>query len=101
VQTASEYFARALGKTAGAIVGQHLSALEGAWSFTELQERIRGSAATSSPFERVPIVVEGEDSSRRTVWVTGRWLPWHESPDTQVLVLAISAQEATPPGTEV
>ena len=72
VQTASEYFARALGKTAGAIVGQHLSELEGAWSFTELQERIRGSAATSSPFERVPIVGEGEDSSRRTVWVTGR-----------------------------
>jgi two-component system, chemotaxis family, CheB/CheR fusion protein len=101
VQTASEYFARALGKTAGAIVGQHLSELEGAWSFTELQERIRGSAATSSPFERVPIVVDGEDSSRRTVWVTGRWLPWHESPDTQVLVLAISAQEATPPGSEV
>ena len=101
VQTASEYFARALGKTAGAIVGQHLSELEGAWSFTELQERIRGSAATSSPFERVPIVGEGEDSSRRTVWVTGRWLPWHESPDTQVLVLAISAQAATPPGNEV
>ena len=40
VQTASEYFARALGKTAGAIVGQHLSELDGAWSFTELQERI-------------------------------------------------------------
>jgi len=34
------------------------------------------------------------------VWVTGRWLPWHESPDTQVLVLGISAQEATPPMSE-
>jgi two-component system CheB/CheR fusion protein len=95
VQTASEYFARALGKTAGAIVGQHLSELDGAWRFAELQERIRSSALTSSPFERVPIAVTGEDSSRRTVWVTGRWLPWHESPDSQVLVLAISAQEPT------
>jgi two-component system, chemotaxis family, CheB/CheR fusion protein len=95
VQTASEYFVRALGKTAGAIVGQHLSELDGAWSFTELQDRIRSSAPTSSPFERLPITVTGEDSSRRTVWVTGRWLPWHESPDSQVLVLAISAQEPT------
>jgi hypothetical protein len=31
--------------------------------------------------------------SRRTAWLTGRWLASHEAPDTQVLLLVISASD--------
>ena len=49
---------------------------------------------TSASFERVPITVDGGHSSHHTFWATGRWLPRHESPDTKVLLLAISGPEA-------
>ena len=94
VQIASDRFARSLGKTSAALVGQHLSNLDGGWNLTDLQERIRASATTSASFERVPIEMDGGDSSHHTVWVTGHWLPWHESPETQVLLLTISGPEA-------
>ena len=29
-----------------------------------------------------------------TIWLTGRWVPWPEAPDTQVLLLAFSAHDA-------
>jgi two-component system CheB/CheR fusion protein len=92
VQMASERFARSLGKTPTAIVGQHLSELDGTWNLISLHERILSSAASSAPFERVPVDVNGAGSTGRTVWVTGRWLAWHESPDTQILLLAMSSE---------
>jgi two-component system, chemotaxis family, CheB/CheR fusion protein len=95
VQMASERFARSLGKTPAAIVGQRLFELDGVWNLTNLQERIQASAASSASFERVPIELDGRDSSGQIIWITGRWLPWHESPDTQILLLAISSEAMT------
>jgi len=96
VQMASERFARSLGKAPTAIVGQHLDELDGTWNLTSLHERIHSSAVSSKSFERVPVEVTSAGSARRTVWVTGRWLPWHESPDTQILLLAMSSEAMTP-----
>jgi two-component system CheB/CheR fusion protein len=91
VVAASERFARAVGKTPAALLGEHLSEIDGAWDLAWLQERMDSSSPSSS-FERVPIETRDDGVSSRTVWVTGRWLPWHESPDTQVLLLAISTE---------
>ena len=92
VQVVSERFASELGTTPEALVGKHLSELDGAWNLAGLHDRLRAWANVEGGFDRVPIeqIAEG---GPRTVWLTGRWLPWHESPDSQVLLLAISAHE--------
>jgi two-component system CheB/CheR fusion protein len=94
VQAASDRFVRALGKTPGAIVGQHLSELDGAWNLAALEDRIRSWSNTATGFERIAMGVGGDGGSNQTLWLTGRWLPWHESPGTQVLLLAISGEDA-------
>ena len=89
----SDRFARALGKTPDAIVGMHVSELDGAWKLAALHDRMHASSGTRSGFERTPIEVTVDGGPRRSMWLSGRWLPWHESPDTQVLLLSISPSD--------
>ena len=93
VLVTSDRFARALGKTPDAIVGMHVSELDGAWKLSALHDRIHASSGTRSGFERTPIEVTVDGGPRRIMWLSGRWLPWHESPDTQVLLLSISPSD--------
>jgi two-component system CheB/CheR fusion protein len=81
-----------LGVTPSALVGKHLSELHGAWNLAAVHERLRGWANVEGGFERVPIE-QNRECGPPKFWLTGRWLPWHESPDSQVLLLAISAYE--------
>jgi two-component system CheB/CheR fusion protein len=99
VQVASDRFARVVGMTPAAIVGQHLFELNGAWNFGSLQERIRTWSPNGAGFERLAIEADGDGGTRRSAWVTGRWIPWPESPDSSVLLLAIS-QDAAAQGSE-
>jgi PAS domain S-box-containing protein len=92
VLVASDRFARVLGKTTDAIVGRHVSDLSGAWKLAALHERIHAASGSRSGFERIPIEINTDDGPR--VWLSGRWLPWHESPETQVLLLSISPSDA-------
>jgi two-component system, chemotaxis family, CheB/CheR fusion protein len=101
VQAANAQFVRILGKPVNAVVGQHLFELDGSWKLDILEDRIRASFGAMSGFERTPVEVDGDGASRRTMWLTGRWLPWHESPDTQVLLLALSTQETSDVRSEV
>ena len=50
--------------TPGAIVGRHLSELDGAWNLAALQDRIRPRRARESGFERVPIELDGDGRTR-------------------------------------
>jgi two-component system CheB/CheR fusion protein len=94
IQSANDKFAGALGVAPPAIIGRHLSELDGSWNLAGLQERLRTSPGMQAGFERVSVELDGDGPTHRTLWLTGRWVPWHESPDTQVLLLAISAQDA-------
>ena len=95
VQAANEPFARAVGLAQSAIIGQQLSDLDGAWNLGHLQERLSGAVAGRSSFERMELNLDGSGRQRRVVWVTGRWVQWHESPDTQSLLLIMSSPEVS------
>ena len=94
VQAVNDGFVRALGLAESALVGRHVSELSGRWDLSALIERLRPSFAGHSGFERLPIELDGDGAHARTIWLTGRWVPWHESPDTPVLLLAFSASDA-------
>jgi len=94
VHAANERLTRALGVAPGSIVGRRISELEGPWNLPALQEQLDAYSSRQTGFERVPIELNGEGALPRTIWLTGRWVPWHESPDTQVLILAFSAADA-------
>jgi two-component system CheB/CheR fusion protein len=93
VQVGNDRFARALGVAPAAMTGKQLSELDGSWDLAAVHERLRDSSGSESDFERVPMELHADGAPRRTVWLTGRWVPWHESPDKQVLLLAISAPD--------
>jgi two-component system CheB/CheR fusion protein len=95
VQVGNDRFASALGVAPAAMTGKKLSELDGSWDLAALHERLRDWSGSKSDFERVPMELHGDGAPRRTVWLTGRWVPWHESPDKQVLLLAISAPDMT------
>jgi two-component system CheB/CheR fusion protein len=97
VQAANETFTRALGVAPGTIVGRRVSELDGSWNLSALQEHLRTSSVNQTGFERVPIELDGDGTQRRTMWLTGRWVSWHESPDSQVLLLAFSTEDAPAP----
>jgi two-component system, chemotaxis family, CheB/CheR fusion protein len=94
VQAANDRFARVLGIPSTAIVGQRLSELDSSWNLAALQERLRMSSDSRTGFDRVPIELDAA-GVHRPMWLTGRWVTWHESPETPVLLLAISAQDAS------
>jgi two-component system CheB/CheR fusion protein len=94
VQAANERLTRALGVAPGSIVGRRISELDGPWNLPALQEQLDAYSNRQTGFERVPIELNGEGALPSTIWLTGRWVPWHESPDTQVLILAFSAADA-------
>jgi two-component system CheB/CheR fusion protein len=94
IQAASERFARVLGSTGSAIVGKRFNELDGAWNLSALHDTIQTWSNRGAGFERVSIEMDGGNGPHGIMWVTGRWLPWHESPDTQVLLLAISSEDA-------
>jgi two-component system CheB/CheR fusion protein len=93
VQAVSDRFARVVGVAPSAITGRHVSEIGGSWNLGALQNRLRSLTGGNNEFERIPIDLDGDDGARRTVFLTGRWLQWHELPDTQVLVLALSGSE--------
>jgi two-component system CheB/CheR fusion protein len=95
IQAVSEKFARVLGFNGGSLVGKRLNELDGAWNLSALHDRIKTWSNTGASFERESVEMDGGSGPIQTMWVTGRWLPWHESPDTRVLLLAISSQDAT------
>jgi len=94
IRAANDRFARTFGLTPAAIVGQPLSELNSSWDLSALQRQLQASSSNRSPFERVPVVLDGASAPRRTICLTGRWVPWHESPDTPALLLAISMNDA-------
>ena len=94
VQATNERFARTVGMPVNAIVGQQLPDLDGAWKLDSLHERLSGLVGERSAFERLPIELDGSGSPPRTIWLTGRWVPWHESPDAHVLLLTMSGAHA-------
>jgi two-component system, chemotaxis family, CheB/CheR fusion protein len=100
VQAANERFARTVGLAQSAIVGQQLSDLDGAWSLGDLHQRLSGMVGTRSSFERMQVDLDGAGNQRRVVSLTGRWVQWHDSPETQVLLLIISSHEASAPSYE-
>jgi two-component system CheB/CheR fusion protein len=93
VQAVSDRFARVVGVAPATIVGQHVSEIDGAWNLGALQDRLRATARQDGGFEKIPLDLDGEAGAHRTVFLTGRWLQWHELPDTQVLVLALAGSE--------
>jgi two-component system CheB/CheR fusion protein len=92
VQAVSDQFARVVGVAPSAIMGRHVSDIDGTWNLGALQDRLR-SISRDGRFDKIPIDLDGENGTRRTVFLTGRWLQWHELPDTQVLVLALAGSE--------
>ena len=96
VQAANETFARTAGLPASALVGRQLSDLDDAWSFHRLHERLIGFVGPRSSFERLRVELDGGGDAGRMFWLTGRWVPWHESPDAHVLLVAMSAPDAPP-----
>ena len=89
----NDRFARTLGLNPAVVVGQPLSELNGSWDLKALEQQVQACSGTRSAFERVPVELDGSGAQRRTMWLTGRWVPWHESPDTPALLLAISTQD--------
>jgi len=100
VQAANERFAPTLGVTSNAIVGQRLSDLDGAWNLDRLHERLLRLVVPRSSFERLELELDGSGAGQRTVWLSGRWVSRHESPETDVLLLAISVPDALAPAGE-
>jgi two-component system, chemotaxis family, CheB/CheR fusion protein len=94
VQAANEGFTRALGLPQAALLGRYVSELNGRWNLATLIEPLRPSFSGQMGFERLSIELDSDGAHRRTIWLTGRWVPWHESPDTPVLLLAFSASDA-------
>ncbi len=97
IQTASDRFAREVGKAPATLVGQHLSEVNGAWNLSAHVDQFQ-SWPKGGSLERLALETDGGAGSHRMVWVTGRWMASHESPDTQVLLLVISEQGAAAPG---
>jgi two-component system CheB/CheR fusion protein len=100
VQATNDRFAGTLGVAPAAMVGHALSDVDGSRGLVRLHERLRAASSSSSDIERMPIELQGDGAPPRTVWLSGRWVPWVDSPDTRVLLLAISALDAAPPGDE-
>jgi two-component system CheB/CheR fusion protein len=94
VQAANDRFVRALGVPPASMVGQRLTDLDPSWDLSALEERLRASSRTQAGFEHIPLQLDGDGEQRRTAWLTGRWVPWHESPDTHVLLLALSMHDS-------
>jgi two-component system CheB/CheR fusion protein len=95
VRGANESFARAVGVSAGALVGKRFSDFDGGWNLSALEERLQVAAGMQTGFERLSIDLDG-NGVRRTVWLSGRWIDWYESPNTRVLLLAIAPGQETP-----
>ena len=90
VQAANDTLVRTLGgASAASIVGQRLTDLDGSLDLSALHEYLRTSPGSRSGFERLAVQLDG-NGTRRTVWLTGRWITWHEAPETQVLLLTFS-----------
>jgi two-component system CheB/CheR fusion protein len=101
VQAANDRFARAVGVSPVVLVGRPLSDLDGSWNLAPLHERLRTWSGTASRFERIPLELDGDNISPRTVWVTGHRVAWPDAPDTQVLLLAFSANDTAALTSEV
>jgi len=95
VQMANDRFARAVGLSPAAIMGHHLPELHGDWSLAAVHERICLWPDGDSAFERVAVQVNHDGGPPRTMWLSGRRVPWHESPDARVLLLVFSGSEAS------
>jgi two-component system CheB/CheR fusion protein len=93
VQAVSDQFARVVGVAQSGIVGRHVSEIDGTWNLGALQARLRSMPSRDGGFDKIPIDLDGENGTRRTVFLSGRWLQSHELPDTQVLVLALAGSE--------
>jgi two-component system, chemotaxis family, CheB/CheR fusion protein len=100
VQAANERFARSVGLAKSAIVGQQMSDLDGTLRLRHLQEQLSGVVGDRQSFERMQVNLDGGGGPRRVVSLTGRWVRWHESADTQVLLLVMSSPETSAPNVE-